>query len=167
VTPLLSFVLPKHLSHLTIRPATNADCERVQQLVFDVLAEFGLRGAPDSTDADLNDLERNYAGRRGSFDVIEDSGGSLVGTFGVYAVDESTCELRKMYFVPEVRGLGLGHHVLELALQKARELGFLKMVLETSSKLTAANRLYQQFGFKPAVSDHLAARADQFYELEL
>ena len=160
-------MVPKHLSHLTIRPATNADCERVQKLVFNVLAEFGLSGAPDSTDADLNDLEANYAGRGGWFDVIENSDGNLVGSCGLYAIDESTCELRKMYFVPEVRGLGLGRYILELAIERARAQGFSKMVLETSSKLLAANRLYQQFGFRPAVSEHLAARADQYYELDL
>jgi putative acetyltransferase len=160
-------VLPKHFAHLNIRPATNADSDSVRKLVFAVLAEFGLRGDPDLTDADLNDLEANYAGRGGCFDVIEDAAGSLVGCWGLYRVDESTCELRKMYFVPLVRGSGLGRHVLEAALQRARELGFSRMVLETSSKLIAANRLYQQFGFKRAVSDHLAARADQFYELDL
>jgi len=160
-------VLPKQFSHLSVRPATTADSERVRKLVFEVLAEFGLRGDPDSTDADLNDLETNYTGRGGCFDLIEDAHGNLVGCWGLYPVDKSTCELRKMYFVPSVRGLGLGRYVLEVALRKAKQMGFSKIVLETSSKLIAANRLYQRFGFKPAVSDHLAARADQFYELEL
>ncbi len=41
------------------------------------------------------------------------------------------------------------------------------MVLETSSRLEAANRLYANFGFKPKTSDQLAARADQAYSLEL
>jgi hypothetical protein len=59
-------MLRDKFSHLTIRPATNDDCKRVTKLVFDVLAEFGLQGDPDSTDADLKDLEANYL-RRGGY----------------------------------------------------------------------------------------------------
>lgn len=160
-------MLPDKFSHLTIRPATNDDCERVTKLVFDVLAEFGLQGDPETTDADLKDVEANYLRRGGAFEVIEDNNGKLLGSFGLYPLDQKTCELRKMYFLPSLRGSGMGRYALEWSLARARELGFGKMVLATSSKLIAANRLYQQFGFKPAISDQLASRADQFYELDL
>ena len=160
-------MLPDKFSQLTIRPATNRDCESVTKLVFDVLAEFSLEGDPDSTDADLKDIEANYLQRGGLFEVIEDDNGSLLGSFGLYPVNKTTCELRKMYFVPGARGFGLGRHVLERAITKAKELGFKQIELETSSKLVAANQLYAKFGFKPADSDHLASRADQFYKLDL
>jgi len=45
--------------------------------------------------------------------------------------------------------------------------GFQQIVLETSSKLIAANHLYAKFGFEPVASDHLTSRADQYYELDL
>ena len=156
-----------NLSHLTIRSANNDDCERVTKLVFDVLAEFGLAVEPDGIDADLKDLEANYRQRGGLFEVIEDGNGNLLGSFGLYPINKTICELRKMYFIPSARGLGLGKQVLERAIAKAKELGFKQIVLETSSKLIAANRLYARFGFESATSDHLASRADQFYKLDL
>jgi putative acetyltransferase len=160
-------MLPENLSHLTIRSATNADCERVSELVFRVLGEFGLEADPKTTDADLEDLEVNYLQRGGLFEVIEDEQANLLGSFGLYPLNKTTCELRKMYFIPSARGLGLGRFVLQRAIARARELGFKEIVLETSSKLIAANKLYTQFGFKPMNSDHLAARADQAYKLDL
>ena len=160
-------MLPEKLAHLTIRPATNDDCERVSELVSEVLAEFGLQADPDTTDADLKDIEANYLQRGGLFEIIEDRKSNLLGSFGIYPIDKTTCELRKMYFVPSVRGLGLGKQILQRAIARARELGFKQIVLETSSKLIAANRLYAKFGFEPAESDHLASRADQFYKLDL
>lgn len=160
-------MLPNDLSHLTIRSATNDDRESVMELVFGVLAEFGLEPNLETTDADLQDIEANYLQRNGLFEVIEDEHGNLLGSFGLYSVTETTCELRKMYFVPRVRGLGLGKYVLERAIAQARALGFREIVLETSSKLVAANRLYRKFGFKPVDSDHLASRADQAYSLDL
>ena len=72
-----------------------------------------------------------------------------------------------MYFVREIRGLGLGSYILQRAVCQAKELGFTRMVLETSSKLAAANQLYTRFGFQPFTADHLASRADQAYELDL
>ena len=137
------------------------------KLVFGVLAEFGLVGDPDTTDADLRDIEANYRQRGGLFEVIEDGDANLLGSFGLYRINKITCELRKMYFVPSARGSGLGKYVLERAIAQARELGFKQIVLETSSKLIAANRLYAKFGFEPGISDHLASRADQFYKLDL
>jgi len=160
-------MLPTGLSHLTIRPATNNDLDAIANLVFSVLREFGLEPDPSATDADLEDIEANYLQRGGLFEVIEDPDGNLVGSVGVFPIDENICELRKMYFVPAIRGLGLGGYVLERAINEAKELGFRRMVLETSSKLLAANRLYLHFGFQPFTSDHLAGRADQSYGLDL
>jgi putative acetyltransferase len=160
-------VLPENLSHLTIRSATNADRERVSELVFGVLGEFGLEADPKTTDADLEDLEANYLQRGGLFEVIEDELANLQGSFGLYPLNKTTCELRKMYFIPSARGLGLGRYILQRAIARARELGFKEIVLETSSKLIAANKLYTKFDFKPMNSDHLAARADQAYKLDL
>jgi putative acetyltransferase len=160
-------MLPESLAFIHIRSATNNDRERIAELVFGVLAEFGLHPDPETTDADLRDIEANYPGRGGLFEIIEDEEKNLLGSFGIYPINETTCELRKMYFIPRVRGLGLGKHILLRAIKRARELGFRQMVLETSSKLIAANRLYTKFGFKPVESDHLAFRADQAYALDL
>lgn len=155
------------LPGLTIRPANNDDCECVAKLVSAVLAEFGLQADPDTTDADLKDIEASYQQRGGLFEIIEDSNKNLLGSFGLYPINVNTCELRKMYFVPSARGSGLGKYVLRQVIAKAKTLGFRQIVLETSSKLIAANHLYANFGFVPAASDHLAARADQFYKLDL
>lgn len=160
-------MLPPGLSHLTIRPASNHDLGSIVKLVFGVLREFGLKPDPSATDSDLEDIEANYLQRGGLFEVIEDRDGNLLGTVGVFPIDEDICELRKMYFVPEIRGLGLGSYILQRAVNQAKELGFKRMVLETSSKLLAANRLYVRFGFQSFTADHLARRADQSYVFDL
>ena len=155
------------INDITVRTASNHDRERITALVFTVLAEFGLEPDPESTDSDLQDIEGNYLRRGGLFEVIEDRQGKLLGTVGLYPLDSDTCELRKMYFVPHIRGLGLGQYVLEQTIDHAVRLGFKRVVLETSSKLEAANRLYTGFGFRLVPRDHLASRADQAYSLDL
>ena len=40
----------------------------------------------------------------GAFDLLVDASGQVVGSVGLCRVSNSTCELRKMYLAPEVRG---------------------------------------------------------------
>ncbi len=160
-------MLPEGLSNINIREAMDNDRERVIALVSAVLTEFGLAADLETTDSDLRDIETNYIKRGGLFELIEDQNGNLLGSVGIYPIDPVVCELRKMYFVPQARGQGLGKYILRRTIDRARNLGFKRVVLETSTKLQAANHLYTQFGFKPVLSNHMAARADQAYALDL
>ena len=152
---------------LVICEASNDDCERVINLVSSVLDEFQLPFEPDSKDADLADIEMMYIKAGGWFEVIEDKSGRLLGTYGLFPLNDITCELRKMYFLPEIRGIGMGREVLERAVSHARRLGFRTMVLETISVLERAIHVYQRFGFVPTAMEHPNARVDQRFILEL
>ena len=157
----------KSIGDVVIRPATNRDRDEIVALISSVLSEFGLPFDPDVKDADLNDIEGNYIQRGGAFEVLEDRQGNLIGTVGLYPLEDDACELRKMYFVPRIRGLGLGRHVLERMIVKARQLGFERMQLETISVLEAAVHLYITAGFVPIKTEHVSARCDQAYGLDL
>jgi putative acetyltransferase len=151
---------------MTIRKATNFDSEKVKDLVFAVLDEFQLESDPDETDSDLEDIEASYIDRGGIFEMIEDVDGRVLGTYGLYPVDDSTVELRKMYFVRELRSRGYGREILQRAIGKAREFGFSSMYLETASVLEKAVKLYESFGFRPVDIIH-SKRCDQGFVLDL
>ena len=74
---------------------------------------------------------------------------SVVGGGGVGALtgEPGVCELRKMYFLPEVRGKGAGRRLLETCLAAARDLGYQNCYLETLTGMDAAQRLYESLGF--------------------
>src|SRR3954468_4282277 len=152
---------------LSIRQATRADQEQVKMLVFGVLREFGLEPSPESTDADLSDIEGAYLDSGGMFEVIERSDGRIVGSVGIYPMDGGLCELRKMYLAANVRGRGLGKLLLERALSHARKAGFRAVMLETAGVLEGAVSLYTSYGFQPTRVEHMASRADQVFILNL
>src|SRR5712664_243524 len=156
-------VSTQSFKNIVIRPATHADRVRVMTLISEVLSEFGLPFEPDSKDSDLKDIETSYLRPGGIFELIEDRDGNLLGVYGLFPLTEETCELRKMYFVPKIRGIGLGRHVLDRAVNNARRLGFKEIVLETISVLKQAIRLYTRFGFVPTQTEHPSARVDQAY----
>ncbi len=174
-----------------LRRATNADCEPVRNLVFTVLGEYGLKPDPSCTDADLRDIEQSYFHRGGVFYVLEEKGGSIIGSYGLYPISGRrletgglrpeaptasslqspaspySCELRKMYLNRDYRGKGHGKRLLDDALAEARRLGFQTVTLETASVLKEAIRLYERYGFEPYKPRHLSPRCDQAYRLEL
>ena len=150
-----------------LRPATRDDQPAVEQLVFSVLAEYGLTPDPTSTDADLRDLGGFYHDAGGTFDVLVADSGEILGTVGLFRISPSTCELRKMYLAREARGQGLGRRLLEHALAQATALGCTRVVLETATVLREAVHLYERYGFRAYVPEHLAARCDAAYCLDL
>lgn len=154
------------IERLNVRSATNADCEKIQQLVFGILKEYGLQADLDGTDKDIFDIEENYLKPGGHFEVVEGPDGEILGSIGLYPLNNETIELRKMYFAPSIRGRGLGKKLLSRMIEKARNLGYLRVYLETASVLKQAVHLYERAGFVPADEKH-TPRCDQAYVLEI
>lgn len=154
-------------SEIIIRYAINADCEHIKKLVFGVLREYDLTPEPGGTDTDLDDIEKEYFGRGGLFEILEDKDGNLLGTVGLFPLDDETVELRKMYFDKKLRGRGFGKKMLERMIERSRELGFKKIYLETASVLKEAAALYEKYGFKPTTEGIHSQRCDAAYFLDL
>ena len=150
-----------------LRPANNKDCDNISELVYGILREYNLKPDPACTDADIKDIEYAYFDRGGAFFVLETEESSIIGAYGLYPVDEHTCELRKMYLHKAYRGKGLGKLLMEDALSKAEQLGFERIVLETASVLKEAIALYKSYGFIEYNPQHMSSRCDQAYLLEL
>lgn len=155
------------MQNYSFRAANNQDIPAIKELIFKVLLEFGLQPDPESTDADLNDIETNYHQNNGVFHVIENPDGEIIGTGGITRDSPTSCELRKMYLAKSTRGLGLGKKMLQQLLFDAKKLGYKQVTLETASVLENAIALYKGAGFIPFRPDHLAARCDQAYKLDL
>jgi len=58
------------------------------------------------------------------------------------------CELKRLYCKPAARGHGLGLKISQATLNKAREIGYAKIYLDTDHGLTHANAVYETLGFE-------------------
>lgn len=151
---------------ISVRSATNDDCENIKKLVYGVLCEYGLEPAPDGIDKDLDNIKANYIERGGLFEVLENKNGEIVGTIGLYPFDEKRIELRKMYFAKEIRGKGLGKKMLKRTIKHVEVMNYEQIVLETASVLKEAIGLYKKFGFREAI-EHRTSRCDKSFYLNL
>jgi putative acetyltransferase len=134
-----------------IRPIGPEDDAAVAAIIREVMPSFGACGPGFALgDPEVDHMSACYAQPRSAFYVLEEAG-RLIGCGGIAPLtgaDAGTCELRKMYFLPEARGRGLGERMLRLCLDRARELGYQRCYLETLTGMDAAMRLYQRLGFR-------------------
>jgi putative acetyltransferase len=135
-----------------IRPIEVRDRAAVAALIRTVMPEFGAKGPGFAIlDPEVDDMFGAYAGPRAGYFVVERDDGVVCGGGGFAQLasgDADTCELRKMYFLAELRGLGIGQKLLELCIAGARDARYERMYLETLENMTKARALYERNGFR-------------------
>jgi putative acetyltransferase len=142
--------MPEAIPYL-LRPIETQDDAAMANIIRTVMPEFGATGSGFAiNDPEVDWMSRAYAEPRSAYFVIEREG-KVIGGGGVAPLaggDEGTCELRKMYFLPEARGIGAGAAMMDRCLRAAREFGFQQCYLETLRGMDAAKRLYERTGFR-------------------
>lgn len=133
-----------------IRPIEPSDNAQLAVIIRNTLAEFGANHQGtvyyDPTTDSLYELFRQP---RSAYFVAE-LNGHIVGGSGIFPTEglpADTCELVKMYLVPEARGIGLGKAIIHKCFETANKSGFRKIYLETMPELKQALTVYEKFGF--------------------
>ena len=134
-----------------IRPLAPTDDPAVSRIIRTVMPEFGASGPGFAIeDPEVDSMYATYSMPRSSYFVVE-LDGEVQGGGGVGPLTGSppeVCELRKMYFLPPLRGLGAGRAMISRCLDAARGHGYRACYLETLSNMNAARTLYEKLGFK-------------------
>ncbi len=135
---------------MIIRNIERKDNVAVAEIVRNVFVELKAPKLGTAyADPNLDNIFETYQKPNSVYFVVEHSG-RIIGGAGIDALksgDESICELQKMYFLPEARGLGIGKKMITLCLQKAKKFGFKKCYLETFVCMKDAQELYKKTGF--------------------
>jgi putative acetyltransferase len=136
--------------NVTIRPIQPSDNPVIAAIIRDTLKEFGANH-PGTVyyDPTTDALYELFQKERSTYNIAEVNG-MIVGGGGIYPTDglpADTCELVKMYLVPEARGTGLGSQLITLCLGQAKANGFKRVYLETMNELKAALSVYAKKGF--------------------
>lgn len=139
------------LVDVVVRPIEPGDNAILADIIRRTLAEFGANHPGtvyyDPTTDALYELFRTP---RSAYFVVEHEG-KIAGGGGIYPTDglpADTCELVKMYLLPEARGKGMGRAMIERCITEARIQGFGRIYLESMPELNQALHVYEKLGFR-------------------
>ena len=134
----------------TIREIKEQDNAAVEAIIRSCLKEYG--GDREGTawcDPDLGRFSEIYGEPEMRYWVAEDHAGRILGGagFGPLPGEEGVCELQKMYTLPEARGTGIAHRLVETVLQHAAD-HYALCYLETFGNMSRAQSFYRKHGFE-------------------
>lgn len=135
---------------LTIRTIQAEDNAAVEQVIRSCLIEFGANHAGTAwADPDLGRFSEIYNSEGNQYWVAVDPQGKVVAGVGIGRLPglEDVCELQKMYCLPEIRGTGISHRLMEIALDYAKQY-YRRCYLETLKNMVAAQKFYEKYGFQ-------------------
>jgi len=95
----------------------------------------------------LNDPQKYILDKGGNVFIALDNN-KVVGTCALIVIDGISCELAKMVVDPEFHGQGIGYKLGQAFIEKARERGFSRIILEGNTKMEASLALYRKLGFQ-------------------
>ncbi len=133
-----------------IQPIIACQDDIICQIIRDVGAEFGAVGEGYGPgDAEVVAMSQHYHPQQGSQYLVGLVNGQIAGGCGIAPFSDagSICELRKLFLLPEFRGLGLGKALTLQSLEFARSVGYQQCYLDTLSAMTQAIGLYESLGF--------------------
>lgn len=145
------------LSNIEIKPIKEyqvADAKRVilsvgrklygwEETLEEIIEQFEAHGEL----ADMDNFQSHYFEQGGLFLVVTD-GKQVIGTGAVRRIDNSVCELKRLWLLEAYQGKGIGYQVLQELIRFARASGYKRMWLETDQEQERAIHFYQRTGFQ-------------------
>jgi ADP-ribose pyrophosphatase YjhB (NUDIX family) len=166
VTAVRRLVPRAHAAGLELRRPAQADTAAVIRLHHHALQAAGADAGPGPWDEDLEDISAHYLQPGGEF-LVGFLGGFLVAMGALRAAPGGAGEIKRMRVHPRWQGRGFGRRVLEALEERATDLGYRRLVLDTTESQHAALALYRRFGYREAGRGTVAGMLSVFFEKQL
>jgi ribosomal protein S18 acetylase RimI-like enzyme len=124
-----------------------ADQAAVCELHKLALEDAGIHLGNGPWDEDLLQVQSVYLSAGGEF-LVGECGGRIVVMGALKPRGPGLAEVKRMRVDPAFQRRGLGQRMLTALEERARELGYRRLVLDTSTIQTAARALYEKNGYR-------------------
>jgi ribosomal protein S18 acetylase RimI-like enzyme len=137
------------VNNMLIRRYQVKDNKRVKELHYAGVQQIDPDPErPDNPfiDGDLDNIEDAYINNRGDFIIgmIKDE---IMAMGTLQKVSESRGEIRRIRIRQDYQGQGYGNKILEELIERASELGYTELCLDTLASNTPAQALFKKGGF--------------------
>ena len=139
----------------------------VRKLFEEYAASLDIDLCFQDFERELETLPGGYAPPDGTI-IIAYSDGEPAGCVALRRLESAACEMKRLYVKPEHRGKGIGRVLAGAVIERAREIGYASMKLDTLRSMTEANALYASLGFTEcAAYRHNPCECPVYLELPL
>jgi len=119
--------------------------------------DFGIAAETHGIDAEIIKLPDPYLSPDGALIGAKTPDGSHVGCIALRRLDHQSCEVKRLFVLPEVRGQGLGEALVAALIETARALGYTEIILDVGDYQRPARALYARCGFREIPQkDHIS-----------
>jgi len=151
---------------LLFERAANRHADQIRALHLAGLVDSGSLSLDPTLDSDLADVEASYADGYFVLVAFADDPEVVVGMGAIRLID-GNWHLKRMRVAAAHRRKGIAQAVLDCLLAEARSLGVGALMLDTSEKQLAAQRLYERNGFMLTGKTEIGGVPSRVYRLEL
>jgi len=131
------------------------EVEAVRELWREYWKSMGLPDDFQDFGEELKSLPGVYGADDGAL-LIAWIDGTAAGTIALRRFTDRAGEVKRLYLRPQFRGRGLGRHLVEQVIERARAIGYETLYADTLPIMTDALALYERMGFEtiePYASD--------------
>jgi ribosomal protein S18 acetylase RimI-like enzyme len=134
---------------IQIQPAQFPEQLEVVRTIFREYAEsLGIDLSFQQFDSELAGLPGKFAPPQGQV-LLAYNEGELIGCVAMRPLDETTCEMKRLYVRASGRGLQGGRQLATQICATARVAGYRRIRLDTLPTMQPALQLYASLGFEP------------------
>lgn len=126
---------------------TETEIDAARELFREYESWLGLDLCFQGFEAELATLPGKYAQPDGRL-LLAYTDDKLAGCIALRKLEDGVCEMKRLFVRDEFRGQKIGIALIERVINDAREIGYAKMRLDTSTlKMKKAISLYESYGF--------------------
>lgn len=154
------------LDEITLRRYRETDKDDVYNLHITALKSTGALIDKGADDNDLLDIENHYFRNNGFF-YIADYHDKMIGMGAIRRLNTGTAEIKRMRVAPAYQAKGIGKKILLALEEKAGELGYTNIILDTTTTQIAARKLYEANGYEIFKTERIREFDTLFYKKTL
>ncbi|MDD4901874.1 MAG: GNAT family N-acetyltransferase [Patescibacteria group bacterium] len=152
------------MSKIKLRRYRTSDQDTVLRLHVEGLKQTESFLDDPKYNQDFSNIKEIYLNNRGEF-LMAMLNDEIIGMGALRKINEQTAEIKRMRVDLKYQRQGIGSTILDRLIDRARELGYEKIILDTNTNQAAARRLYEKYGFKEYKRGSVAHLQTIYYEL--
>jgi putative acetyltransferase len=141
--------MPSVVKDFDFRQAESPDqIAQARELFLEYAQSLGFSLCFQNFDKELASLPGDYAPPEGRLLVAEFER-KVAGCVALHKLEDSICEMKRLYLRPQFRGKGLGRALADRIIVEARQIGYQRMRLDTVEPVMKdAVAMYRRIGFR-------------------